>query len=384
MNAVSDIKNDGLGKLHRELSSTRALPALDAWRQLAKDAVEPNAFFAPEILLPALQHLDLAGEVAVLHCWDGDALAGLMPVIRSGRYRGAPVPNHINWRHANCFLGTPLVLPGREDLFWTRVLSELQAERFSGFLRLEKLTGEGSVYRSLRDLCAQQSRPISQTTSYLRAMLQSESDPETYLVEGCRTKKRKEWRRRMKRLHEQGQATFHQDFGVDGLRGWLDDFLRVESSGWKRDAGTAIACDAANQAFFLDAMTHYAEAGKLERRDLRLDGRPIAMLVNLYEGEGAFSFKTAYDENFAAYSPGVQLEIDSLSVLDKPGVAWTDSCAAPGHPMIDQLWQERREIVSCNVALGGAFRQQLSRAVFAVEGAGRTFANHMASRRKKA
>ncbi|MET0362224.1 MAG: CelD-like protein, partial [Sphingobium sp.] len=50
--------------------------------------------------------------------------------------------------------------------------------------------------------------------------------------------------------------------------------------------------------------------------------------------------------------PGVLIEMDNLThVLDDRRTPWMDSCAMPGHPMIDSLWGERRAIVQYRVAL---------------------------------
>jgi len=38
-------------------------------------------------------------------------------------------------------------------------------------------------------------------------------------------------------------------------------------------------------------------------------------------------------------------------------VEWCDSCAAPGHSMIDGLWSERRAIGRYSVAIGGSARR---------------------------
>ncbi len=86
-------------------------------------------------------------------------------------------------------------------------------------------------------------------------------------------------------------------------------------------------------------------------RALDLDGRPLAMLVNFLCPPGGFSFKTAFDEHYARFSPGVLLQQANLDLLDDPKIAWVDSCAAPGHPMIDSVWRERRALVWVNVPL---------------------------------
>ena len=87
-------------------------------------------------------------------------------------------------------------------------------------------------------------------------------------------------------------------------------------------------------------------------RALDLDGRPLAMLVNFLCPPGGFSFKTAFDEGYARFSPGVLLQQANLDLLDHPRIMWVDSCAAPGHPMIDSVWRERRALVGRHRALG--------------------------------
>ena len=86
-------------------------------------------------------------------------------------------------------------------------------------------------------------------------------------------------------------------------------------------------------------------------RALDLDDRPLAMLVNFLVPPGGFSFKTAFDEDYARFSPGVLLQQQNLDLLDDPRIAWVDSCAAPGHPMIDSVWRERRALLWVNLPL---------------------------------
>ena len=87
-------------------------------------------------------------------------------------------------------------------------------------------------------------------------------------------------------------------------------------------------------------MTGAADAGKLDMRALDLGGRPLAMLVNFLCPPGGFSFKTAFDEDYARFSPGVLLQRENLALLDRSGIDWTDSCAAADHPMIERIWRD--------------------------------------------
>jgi hypothetical protein len=91
------------------------------------------------------------------------------------------------------------------------------------------------------------------------------------------------------------------------------------------------------------------------------------MLATFLTPPGAFSFKTAFDESFARFSPGVLLQRENLEMLARADIAWADSCAAMDHPMIDHFWRERRTVVSRNVAIGGQARRLLFRALAARE-----------------
>src|SRR3546814_17204462 len=86
-------------------------------------------------------------------------------------------------------------------------------------------------------------------------------------------------------------------------------------------------------------------------RALDLGGRPLAMLVHFLCPPGGFSIKTAFDEDYARFSPGVLLQQANLDLLGDPRIAWVDSCAASGHPMIESIWRERPSLVWVTVPL---------------------------------
>ena len=111
------------------------------------------------------------------------------------------------------------------------------------------------------------------------------------------------------------------------------------------------------EGFFRDAVAEAFAHGRLEFRRMDLDGAPVAMLINFVASPGSFSFKTAFDEAYARYSPGVLIQLDNLASTSRAGVEWMDSCAAQNHPMIDSLWGERRAVVRVSVPLSGWARR---------------------------
>ena len=85
---------------------------------------------------------------------------------------------------------------------------------------------------------------------------------------------------------------------------------------------------------------------------LVLDGKPIACLIVLVESGVAYTWKTAYDEAYAQFSPGTLLTIEvTKQHLDDPNIELTDSCAVPDHPVMSRLWSERKPIGTLVVGL---------------------------------
>lgn len=330
------------------------------WDALAQWAAEPNPFFESWYLLPSLRALDPHYQVDLLCLEVEGQLAGLMPLRRNKRYYRHFLPNLGNWVHENCFLGLPLVSAGCERLFWRKLLSWADHHAgYSLFLHLRDLPLGGPLYKALNEVLEEQQRPGRVVMREERAMLQSPLDPEAYRASVCSGKKRKALRRKMRGLQDLGEARFVWDWDDRDVGKWIVDFLELEASGWKGSAGSAIACENTTRMLFEQAITGAAQDGKLVRLGLELDGRPIAMLSNFVSKPGSFGYKTAFDETYAAYSPGVLLEYEYLETLSRRDIDWCDSCAAEGHSVMDGLWNARRPIGRVSIAIGGTTRRAL-------------------------
>ncbi len=338
------------------------------WDALAACAAEPNPFFESWYLLPSLRALDPSGEVQLLRLDCDGQLAGLLPLVRERRYYQWPIPQLRSWVHANCFLGVPLVAAGMERTFWWALLDWADANAgLALFLHLSHMPLEGPLHDALLAVLAEQSRAAALVHREDRALLKSELSPTTYLEAALSAKRRKELRRQYSRLSELGALKFERRLDCHALSAWIESFMALEHSGWKGASTSALTSHQMTRALFRDALNEAAAQGKLERLTLSLDGEPLAMLVNFLTPPGAFSFKTAFDERYARYSPGVLLQRENLAMLEHPQIHWTDSCAAADHPMIDHIWRERRAIGRLSIAIGGTLRRRLFRALAQAE-----------------
>ncbi|MBB5698764.1 GNAT family N-acetyltransferase [Sphingomonas yantingensis] len=331
-----------------ELDATHGV----AWDDCTAHAAEPNPFAERWFLAASARHLGDGGTVRAVAAFRGEALVGLMPLGIEPRYYRIPLPTLTNWVHANAFLGMPLLRAGEEAAAMAAMLACLdRAPGLPPLLHLTAIVEDGAAHRALAAIA---DRPVATVMRHQRALLASDLSPAAYYEATVRKKKRKELKRLAARLAELGPVGTTRLTPRDDLDEWTAAFLSIEASGWKGREGSALGNDAAKRAFFAEALAGARDAGRLEMLRMAVGDRTIAMLVNFLCSPGSASFKIAYDEDYARFSPGVLIQIENYGILDAPGIDWMDSCAAANHPMIDSLWAERRAIVRLTLPIGGA------------------------------
>lgn len=341
-----------------------------AWDRLADEASEPNPFAERWCLQSALHLLDPERRARLVMVRDGGdgPVIGIMPIAPAARYGRLPLRHVSGWTHPNHFHGAPLVRAGMESLFWSILLGWCDAASWAHtLLHVPRLTEDGPLHRALVDVVRVRGGEAAVVHREERALLESSLSPAAYWDDAVRAKKRKELRRQTNRLAEEGTVGFRRRRVDEPLEPWIAAFLDLEARGWKGRAGSALASHGDTEAWFRAILAAGAEAGRLDMRALDLDGRPLAMLINFLCPPGGFSFKTAFDEDYARFSPGVLLQQENLDLLDDARIGWVDSCAAPGHPMIDSVWRERRGLVWVNAPLSGAGDRLLFAALTKVE-----------------
>ncbi|MDP1699975.1 MAG: GNAT family N-acetyltransferase [Aestuariivirga sp.] len=198
---------------------------------------------------------------------------------------------------------------------------------------------------------ARQDAQVSILKSWERAALNLTGTYEAWAESNFGAKRRKEYRRLTNRLSELGNfESVSLEAGRD-CKPWVADLLALEAAGWKGKRGTAIAANPALQAAFTDSCQFLAAAGKLRFWKLALDGKTIAITYAIVEGDQAWLHKIAHDEAYAKYSPGVLLVLYATERLfAESGITLVDSCAIPGHPMIENIWRDRIKVADVMIA----------------------------------
>lgn len=327
------------------------------WDDLAWNAIEPNPFYEAPLLIPAMERFpDTKVSVALVYrsgarASDSAELCGLFPFVTERR--GLLTVRSL-WKHIYCFLCTPLIRQGVAVETLRTLWNWLEADRKGAAVwSLPHITGEGPFQQALIDVMRERHAVSYVAHQYNRAMLRPADDAESYCAANMTCHNRQELRHQRRRLQEQGRVEVRWSNPHDDLTNWIDQFLALESAGWKGREQSALAAAEADARYFRSIVVNAAEQHQVGFLGLFLDDRPIALKINFLSGAGSFAFKIAFDESLAKFSPGVQLELENIDwVHQQRGIEWMDSCAKPDHFMISRLWGQQRTIQHLYLSTG--------------------------------
>jgi CelD/BcsL family acetyltransferase involved in cellulose biosynthesis len=316
----------------------------DEWRALSGRALEPNIFYEPGFARAAGEVFGRGvGAVLVWSRAEPRALLGLFPARIVRRRWGIALPVLMGWTHPYAPLGTPLVDRDAAEPVITAWLAYVGGEKdLPGLVSLPLILADGPFAAMLHAMLRRSQRPVEEFGRHERSSLEPHGDREHYVEARLSNHRLRELQRGGRRLADQGALLFSTTAQAAGVGSALDDFFALEAAGWKGRVGTAAARDQALQRFVKTAMAALAATHQVAIGRLFLDGRAIAAAITLRSGDNAWYWKTAYDERLARYAPGVLVTAALTERLAEDlEITRTDSCAAPHHSMIEELWGER-------------------------------------------
>ena len=350
------------------------------WSDLITRALDANPFLAPAFVLPAVQHAMRGAEPHFVFVTDHDIknssqnLIGLFVL-------DLPAPGQGSigrfWQRSYTALGTPLLdcthaITALDHLFgWLR----LYHFHITG-LELPMLPAESKTALLLNQYLFANGHDRKVLTQFQRAILSAGEQTDALLHSGSKSKHARNWRRQLRRLEEMGTLSYEVATKSSEMRASMEDFLELEGRGWKGQKKTALIASADTATFTRSMARLLSREGQCTIHALKLNGRAIAMGIVLTSEDQACFWKIAYDEAYAAYSPGIQFVLAfSRHQMTQTNIRMTDSCAIPNHPMIDRIWPERQTMVDVmfslnsgnNLTFGLAFkREQMRRSMRAM------------------
>ena len=323
-----------------------------SWR-----AIESNIFFNPRFLAPAMPRLDdreIRFAVVRDETDSKSRVRFVMPfsVEKAGFGIGPSIIR--SWSNPFSPLGTPLI--DRDDPIGVveDVLEILSRKhlKLPDVLVIPDIAENGAAASALRTTAIGRNLSVITTNRTARPIMKTGQEPEEYLRTAMSARHVRGYRRMLRRLSEQGDVKLHEFREPADVRRRTEEFLALEARGWKGRHRSAMSIDRYRAAFAREALYMLAERDMCRIHTLDLNGKAIASLVVLREGNTAYTWKTAYDEAYAKWSPGSLLMLDvTTKLLDDANIERVDSLAVPDHPIMSRMWKEREAMVSLVIGL---------------------------------
>lgn len=117
------------------------------------------------------------------------------------------------------------------------------------------------------------------------------------------------------KLLREGPVTLEEYLGGNELDQRLEEFFRVEASGWKGREGTAISSEPVTRDFYSRLAHTAAKRGELRLHMLRVKGQCIAADYCIANGGTVYMLKVGYDESWSQCSPGQVIRMRVLKHL---------------------------------------------------------------------
>ena len=326
---------------------------------LSRRAIEPNLFFDPQFLAPAMPRLDdrkVKLMVVRDEGRDHGRLRLLMPysVEPASVLRGAPTIRAFT--HPFGRVGT-LPLDGDDpgDILKTFLSGLTRPElKLPDVLVLPDVRLDGAMAKAMLAVAADAGLPTATVNVTSRAALIKA--PGIDHVPGpmpiLSGRRRRELQRQRRLLEREGAVRCEVARDPEAVRLGLEDFLAIEAGGWKGRRRSALIMDRYRSAFAREAVNALAADGRVRVFTLSVAGKPVASLVALVDRGEAYAWKTAYDEAYAKASPGQQVMAEATKVLlADPSVRRADSCAMPDHFVMNRFWPGRIAIGTLVIGL---------------------------------
>lgn len=262
----------------------------------------------------------------------------------------------------------PLVDRERAVEALENLFAQIRTQRLPGLLDFSEFPGDGPLAEALLQAAANRRSPVLERQrlefAFAGRLADQDSDtpsyssdpstPPSFIVKHSSSATRK--RARQVRALEQmlGGPLRLDDLSDDPAA--LEQFFTLQAAGWKGDpsrGGHGLRVTSFDQ-WFREVASNYRADGDLRVYALTGGGQLVYMCVNLRVAQGIFGYADAYDERFAAHSPGALGRIAALNrTLAEPGIEFFDPNMSAHYVESTRLYPQRRPHVRVLLAPGG-------------------------------
>ena len=329
---------------HVDAQGLRALDAAE-WDALSTGALVENPFYAREVVLAGLDTIDSGAQIeALVVRGERRELLGLFP------YERRQLPFETVDGAGNLYQPCRTPLIRREharDIVpaWVDAVAHMQS--VPRFWRFKHVDLASKLLRLAEDAVAQRGLCLISVNRYTRPHLTRLDGGLDSHIEHVMPKRRlKDIERNIRRLSKLGSLRFERSRDPEIVARRLDQFLELENSGWKGQAGTALLAKREDAGFARSAFAPRSDGLSLISTDtLLIDDCPIAIGFNLQARHTAYTAKVAYDETYRRYSPGFVLEYFVIRAFyDDVTMHDMDAATTEEGHVVAALWNGHKDV----------------------------------------
>ncbi len=275
------------------LEDLASLSAL--WKDRAANLDWDCPFILPPWLTVWWQHFGAGSEIHIATVRDEGRVIGVAPLKLNGKTASIIGSKDV------CDYLDFIVAPGHEEAFSTQLIDHLKTRGVER-LDLGLLRPDSFVLARLAPVARDRGCQIVTKQEDVSYETELPADWEAYL-QLLDTKQRHEVRRKLRRLPEGGQVDFALQRPDTVPPESLDAFMRLFSLA--RDEAKAAFMTPDMEAFFRSLSQAMAANGLLRLGVLRLDGRPVAMVMCFDYNSIIYLYNSGFDPQHQALSVGL-------------------------------------------------------------------------------
>jgi len=313
------------------------------WQHLAERLADPLYFQQPHWFAAYLQICDRPDDLVWLTAREGGQLCAVLPVQRMIKRLGPLTILELRLiNHGHMTLADVCCERESTDLWraWWRWLNSSEAPRWDRII-VSHTPSDGVLSAWIRDFTPSHALS-SVTSSSARTDCRRSLDD---LLKLCSAKHRSNLSRGKKRAEVVGPLRFEHASTVEELARAFPTFLAIESSGWKGEAGSAVASNPKVLKFYETLLAGFGPRHGCEIDVLYVGDRAIASVMWLRTAREIHLQKIGYVQELAEASPGKLLmreafaracadpTLDRLCFITHP--EWADPWIPEGNPVLE-------------------------------------------------
>lgn len=346
------------------------------WDRLSARALEENPFLSRQFVRAGMEAFIADRSVRMLAFRNGERgrLVGLLPFRRRRFGHLLALPHARGALNLYQVCGVPLLDRDHAGA----VLAGFFAEAAQRRIPARWLFGHVDLTGDFAGLCERLAPARGMDVLHARAydrprLVRDPGGFEAHLAEVIGKKRVKEIQRSLRRLREIGEVRLERTREPAAVAARVEDFLAMEQAGWKGEQRTAFLSDPDHARFARLAFAGSPDSRGLATIDsLLLDGRPIAISINIGTGTVLYTPKCAFDEAYRKYGPGLILEYLVIDAFYGDGtITEMDAATTCDGHLISGLWNASRPTGTLVVGPRGRRTRLLARMEEAEHGARR-------------